>query len=286
MRWLPIVALGALVLCGGCTGEPVVAPQPQPSVARDAGSPDAVAAVFVGVLTAAQTVDVAPRVGGLIARVHVGAGDHVEVDQVVAEMDPVPMREELRAAEAALAAAGSAVTKANVNVDDAKRKLVLETQYVEKGLSPAQNVEDARIAVRRAQADAEQVRGVYRVETVRVETLKANVTNTALRAPFAGTVAKRFRDAGNRVEAGAPIVKIVGDGSLRLRFAVPPQLANRVPVGARVTARVDTVAAPVGATVKQVTPSIDPASGMIIVEAELDRAGAELRPGLGATVAP
>ena len=281
-RWL----IASVVALAACTGEPELAPQPHASAARDAAPPDAVAAVFVGVLTAAQTVDIAPRVGGLIAKVSVGAGDSVEADQVVAEMDPVPMREELRAAEAALAAASSAVTKAMVDVEDAKRKLTLETKLVEKGISPTQNLEEARLSVRRAQAVAQQFARSREVEAVRVETLKANVTNTQLRAPFAGTVAKRFRDAGNRVEAGAPIVKIVGNGSLRLRFAVPPQLASSVPVGVRVTARVETIAAPVGATVKQVTPSIDPASGMIIVEAELDRAGTELRPGLGATVTP
>ena len=111
------------------------------------------------------------------------------------------------------------------------------------------------------------------------------MNDTDLRAPFAGTVANRYRDAGNRVEAGTPIVKLVGHGSMRLMFAVPPQLAKQIAVGQRVIATVDTITAPVAAIIKQVPPTLDPASGRIIVEAELvEAANTQLRAGLGATV--
>jgi len=276
-----------LLVVVACNAEPVeiVPVQPQTPTTRDAAiTADAGPSVFVGVLTAAQTVDIVPRVAGLLSKVHVGAGDEVVADEVVAEMDPVQMQEELRAAQAALSAATSAVTKAMVDVEDARRKLTLETKAVEQGVSPTQNLEEARLNVKRADAVAQQVRSAQAVESARVKTVKANVTDTRLRAPFAGTVAQRYRDAGNRVEAGQSIVKIVGHGSMRLRFAVPPQLAKSLPPGTHVTATVDTIPTPVAATVKQVTPAIDPASGMIIVEAELDGDTKDVRPGLGATV--
>jgi multidrug efflux pump subunit AcrA (membrane-fusion protein) len=47
------------------------------------------------------------------------------------------------------------------------------------------------------------------------------------------------------------------------------------------------VASPVAATIKQISPTIDAASGMVTVEAELADAGAGvLRPGLAARVMP
>jgi len=285
VRWLAIAACLA-----ACSSDPQPGPIPG-VVPRDAGvvtTVDAPPARFIGVLTAAESVDIAPRIAGMIAKVHVGAGDAVESGQIVAEMDPAQMRDELRAAEAALAAATAASRQAGVDVEDARRKLALETRAVAQGVSPTQNLEEARLGVKRAEAAQQRARSNQTAESVRAQTAKDHVNDTDLRAPFAGTVAMRYRDAGNRVEGGAPIVKIVGRGSMRLRFAVPPQLASLVPVGGRVTATVETIATPVVATIKQVSPGLDPASGMILVEAELPNTGGigELRPGLAAWVRP
>jgi membrane fusion protein (multidrug efflux system) len=173
-----------------------------------------------------------------------------------------------------------------VDVEDARRKLKLETEGFAKGISSAAEVEEAQANVKRTQAIAQQMRSAKAVESARLQTVKANVTDTRLRAPFAGTVAQRYRDAGNRVDAGQPIVKIVGHGSMRLRFGVPPSVVSSFKPGTKVTAVIDTIPAPVGATVKQVPPGPDPASGLILVEAELDGTPKDVRPGLAATVKP
>lgn len=277
--WLVLAMLG-------CNAEPqkILPTEPTPAAARDAAVVDAGPTEFVGVLAAAQTVSIVPRVAGLLSKVHVGVGDEVVVDEVVAEMDPVQMQEELRAAEAALKAASSAVKGAQVEVEGAQRKLEVETEGFKKGISTAQEVAEAELNLKRMKAILEQKRSARNVEDARVQTVRANVTDTRLRAPFAGTIAERYRDAGNRVEAGQPIVKIVGHGSMRLRFGVPPQVARSIPVGTKVTATIDTIATPVSATVKQIPPAADVASGLIFIEAELEGAPKDVRPGLGATV--
>src|SRR5690606_26053863 len=104
------------------------------------------------VLTAAETADLAPRVAGVIKAVRVGVGDRVAAGQVVAEMDPTQLREELRGAEAALAAAAAALGAAGVDLEDARRKVVLETRSVERGISPTVNVDQARLDLKRAEA--------------------------------------------------------------------------------------------------------------------------------------
>lgn len=256
------------------------------STMRDAGTVDAAPVTFTGVLTAAELVDIAPRVAGLIRSVRVGVGDKVTEGDVVVDMDPVQLQEEQRAAEASLAAASAAAKQARVDVEDARRKLELETKAVNAGVSPTQNLDEARLGVKRAEAAADRARSAQAAEAARAQTARDHVANASLRAPFAGTVANRFRDAGNRVEAGGAILRIVGHGKMRLRFAVPPQLARPLAVGTNVTAMVETVGKPIGAVVKQVSPTVDPASGMIIVEAELDGVTSDLQPGLAARVRP
>lgn len=254
------------------------------AVVRDA----AVEIPYVGVIAASESVDIAPRFEGVVAKVLVRVGDPVAAGQIVAEMDPRSMQEEQRAAEAALGAAQAAYRQAAVDLEDAKRKRALEQHGVEQGVTAATVLEEAKLAVKRFEAALEKARSTVAAETSHLQTARTHVTDTALRAPTNGTVAIRFRDDGATVAAGAPILRIVEKGELRLRFAVAPERAHDFGANTKLAARIDTIAAPVTAIVRQVAPTIDPASGMIIVEAELapeSEVAAELRPGLAAWVA-
>jgi RND family efflux transporter MFP subunit len=287
----------AMALCGGLVacGEPSGVPRDRDEITttrtRDAGAPDADTARFIGVITAAQSVDIAPRTAGVLATVLVRPGDPVVTGQVVAEMDPVPMREELRAAQAAHVAAAAAHRQADVDVEDAARKADLERRSVANGVSPAMNIRETELGVERARAAAQRAAATEAAEAARAQTAKDHLDEATLRAPFPGTVAMRYRDGGSTIPASTAIVRIVGRGELRLRFAVPPERARALAPGVRVTAAIDTIAIPVPAVIVQVSPALDPASGLVLIEAELAPAAtatsaAELRPGLAATVSP
>jgi biotin carboxyl carrier protein len=202
-------------------------------------------------------------------------------------MDQKSMQEELRAAEAALGAAVAARRQAEVDVDDGRRKVALETKAVADGVSPRTALEEAQFGLKRAQAAAERAASTVAAESSHVQTARDHVSDLALRAPTAGTVAMRFKDPGATVPAGGAILRIVGRGGLRLRFAVPPEEAHSFALGVAVHATIETIAAPIDATIKQVSPALDQASGMIIIEAELSpdpATAALLRPGLAARV--
>lgn len=243
---------------------------------------------LVGVVTAAESVDITPRIAGVISKVNVAAGDAVSKEQVVVEMDPATLQEELRAAEAAVGAATAARLQAMVDIEDAIRTVKAETTAVGLGVSPTNALDDAKFKLKRAEAAFQKAASTQAAEASRARTATDHVSKSILRAPFAGTVARRMRDAGNRVEAGMPIIRIASTGGMRLRFAVPPSLAKVAVVGAKVVASIDTLPTPLVATIKQVTPSVDAASGMIVIEAQFgtDSLADQLRPGLAAWVTP
>lgn len=285
--------LVSLVAAGACGSEPANAPVPRPPMPGDARVTAAVpvdAATsrgYVGVIAASDSVDIAPRFQGVVATIVVRVGDTVTADQVVASMDQKSMQEELRAAQAALGAAIAAKRQAEVDVDDARRKVALETKAVADGVSPRTTLEEAQFGLKRAQASSERASSAVAAESSHVQTARDHVSDTSLRAPTAGTVAMRFKDPGATVAAGGAILRIVGRGGLRLRFAVPPDEAHSLALGTPVHATIETIAAPIEAIVKQVSPQLDQASGMIIIEAEMtpDPAiVAQLRPGLAARV--
>lgn len=284
-----VSGIGLLVACGVEHTSP---PPPPPRDARvaqaraDAGV-EAPSRGYIGVITASESVDIAPRFQGVVADVKVRVGDEVTSGEVIAEMDQKSMQEELRAAESALSSARASYHAAEVDVADAKRKVALEADAVKNGIEPRANLEEAKMGLERARAAAQKAASNVATEASHAQTAKDHVHDTALRAPSDGTVLLRFKDPGATVAAGTAIVRVVGHGGLRLRFAVPPDRARSLAPKARVEATIDTVTAPVAGVIRQVSPALDPASGMIIVEAELapDAATApQLRPGLAAWV--
>lgn len=283
--------LAVTLLLAACGGDR--SPPPPPRVTPPARTPVIDAGVspkkqgLIGVVTAAESVDIAPRFQGVVLTVKVRTGDVVSVGQIVAEMDPKSVEEELRGAEAALSAAAAQKRLADVDVEDARRRLEVETRSVASGVSAATQLDEARLAVKRAEAAAQRAGSSVAAESSRVQIARAHISDTALRAPAPGTIAMRFKDPGATIAAGTPILRIVGQSALRIRFASPPELAAKFGVGNTVEASIDTIPTPAPAVVKQVSPIIDPASGMIIIEAELTSARDltdQLRPGLAVRV--
>ena len=290
-RGLHIIYMcAALAACANGGAAPSASGSAAPTAKRsDAGAPDSGAPSkgYIGVIAPSQMMDVAPLAAGRIATVNVRAGDEVKAGDVVAEMDPTSLQEELRAAEAAYSAAVAAETKAAVDVKEARRKLDVEKQAFKSGISPRQAVDDAQSAVARANAIAGEASADARAAQSRVQTARDHVGNTKLTATFDGVVQQRFHDPGATVQAGQAIVRILGRQDLRLKFAIPPERAKTLAIDTKITATVDTVGAPVPAVVRQVTPAVDTASGMIFVEATLTAEPAvldQLRPGLAAWV--
>jgi RND family efflux transporter MFP subunit len=285
-RRLSGLLLLAATAAPACGGDPVVPPAASVVRAGRSAPPEAPRDA-VGVLVADQVSDVAPPFSGTLLRVRVRAGDPVEAGQVVAELDPRPFQEEIRIAEASRGAADASHRQAMVDIDDAKRRLAIETQAVRVGVSAPNTVEEARLAVQRAEAAAQRAVASVGAESARVATARSHLAQSRLLAPFRGHVALRYADPGAMLSAGQPVLRIVGGSGLRLRFALEPKLASRVTRGVVVTAVVDTVGSPIRAEVRHVSPALDPASGMLFAEAELPAgaaAGAVLRPGLAATV--
>src|SRR5258706_10666983 len=137
-------------------------------------------------------------------------------------MDPKSMQEELRAAQAALGAAVAAQRQADVDVEDARRKLAVETKAVADGVSPKINVDEAKLAVKRAEAALAKAASTVAQESSHAQTARDHLSDTDLRAPTDGTVSMRFKDPGATVAAGRPIVRAVRPGGLRLNVRVPP----------------------------------------------------------------
>ncbi|HEY7514006.1 MAG TPA: efflux RND transporter periplasmic adaptor subunit, partial [Vicinamibacteria bacterium] len=134
-----------------------------------------------------------------------------------------------------------------------------------KGASTPREADDARS--RAASAEAA------------VASARDSLSYAVLRAPFDGVLAARPARVGDVVSPGAAIVEIEGRGGLEVQATVEADLVSRLRPGVVLEALVDGQPGPVGATVRAVSASGDPATHRFEVRADVGAAPG-LRSGL------
>jgi len=228
-----------------------------------------------GNLTALPNRDakIAALVPGRIERVLVTEGDSVHSGQVVAQVDPVSLRDQLVQADAA-------VSQARANVENARIAAERTEGLLQRGIAARKEVEDAKtqLSVNEAQLkQAEAARSAAHTQVNRSE----------LRAPFAGTVVHRFLGVGEQVDgtSGQPVVEIADIGTLELLGTVPASRLSEIQKGARFSFQI--AAAPgasFSAQVIDVLPAVDPVTDNGTVRVRIDNAKHLLKLGMFLTV--
>ncbi len=279
--WVLPLALLGFAACGGekpvgQTAKSATPPGSDAPVERIAAASAGRPAGYLGVLVSRQSTSVAAAAGGRLEAVFVRPGDHLAKGASIARLDAASLARELDQMRASLSEAQAAERQATLALADAesrqKRRLSIPESFSKEDLAQAE------IQKQQAEAALESARARVSGERARVRLTEIAVGESEIRAPFAGTVAERFLDPGATVGAGTPIVRLVSEGGLIVRFAVPPAEAKGLALDAPIIAS----AADLGdlsGTIERISPEIDPASRMIFVEARLDGANLTAQPG-------
>ncbi len=224
---------------------------PEVTISKVERSPIAQYLTVSGNLAALANRDakVAALVSGRISRVLVVEGDQVKAGQPLAEIDDTLLREQERQAEAAVA-------QAKANVDNSQLAVQREEGLLSRGISSRKEIEDARTQLAVNTATLNQVEAG-------LATAKAQVSRSIVRAPFAGTVVKRFAASGEQVDgSGAqPVVEIAQIDALELLGTVPATLLSEIKIGGAFA--FESNAAPnakLTARVESILPAVDPAT--------------------------
>ena len=140
-------------------------------------------------------------VTGVVVRAGAAPGDRVEGGQELIALDPARF-------DAAVAAAGARVARLAPDVAEAQRELERAEDMYERTLISDHDLELARIALARVEADAAHAKAMLRIAEI-------DRGLSVLRAPFAGVVIERRVDVGEVVNArveNAPLIEL-GDAS-------------------------------------------------------------------------
>lgn len=199
---LPLIAGLALALAGCERPAPpaVTAEAPVLAVrtARVASSTFARTQTVTGTVRPLDHALVSARVMGVVARADFTLGQHVPAGAVLVRLDAAELAARVAQAEASLVQA----------VADHERDLAL----LAKAATPADTVRtlaNRRQAAEAALAEARTLLGY-----------------TEVRAPFAGTLARKLANAGDLAAPGTPLFELVGDTGLRAEVEVPASLPS------------------------------------------------------------
>jgi RND family efflux transporter MFP subunit len=251
MRRLPTGVLGpiAAILCSGatlsaCTRQRAPAPQERQETVIAVGVVPAETAAIrsvvhaSGIVAAAEGGEflaVAPEPARIL-EIAKAEGDSVNSGDVLVRFELPSAAQDVARLAAELAAAQAQLENARINQQRVR-------DFVERGLVPRRDLDDADRELADAQAAVEKVRAAHATST-------AAAARAVVRAPFAGVVATRHHNPGDVVLSSSadPVVRLVDPRRLDMIAFVPEGDISRVVPGA--TAR---IAGPLGSAAVRLT---------------------------------
>lgn len=239
-----------------------------------------------------REVELGFRVGGRVAAVLVDEGDKVTPGQELARLDPQPMRDRLAGAEARVAAAAamvsrdaagsrpqevraaqSAVVDAEARLSEARRLNERRRALSERGFISKAELQDSQSALAAAAAQVDAARAALslaregtrsedrtatRAEAAQVaaerRAIETDLSDAVLRAPSAGQVLTRVREAGAIVQPGEIVYTVALTQPVRVRAYVTEPDLPKVRPGMRVTVNVDGTGKSWPATIGHISP--------------------------------
>ncbi len=210
------------------------------------------------------------KVPGEVMRVNVRDGDTVVAGATLATLDTRDLQAQLDAANAAVAEARARLDLANKN--ETNNKQLLSKGFISQNAfdAVANSVSVITANVRAADAQASIAR-------------KA-LSDAVIRAPFAGVIAKRVVNIGEKVGADSPVVQLVDLSKLELEAMVPVSEIPNVKIGQEISFKVDGfVNREFTGQVERISPSAEAGSRAISVFVAIPNRDAALKGGMFAT---
>lgn len=247
------------------------APLPVPASVSGAPRPGAPSS-FLGVVIPHESVDLTSKFEGRLERLEVDVGDHVQQGAVLARLDVRPLAQDLAAARANLQGSRAEEQAAGLALAEAREKKgrYFTPRSLELGVYSEEELAKIRYEESTALARLEAARARSLEQQARVVELEQNVGDAVLVAPFSGVIATRPVSPGARIAAGQPILRLLGTGGQKIRFAVPEEQARQLAPGAPLRLSIDQPGVTLAGHVESIAPEVDAAARMVFAIATFE----------------
>lgn len=219
-----------------------------------------------GQLIGRNDAEIAADAVGKVMEAPVERGTEVAAGDVLVKLDDRQAKLGLAEAEAAL--------------EMAQARLLLAKNEQERNAPLAKNRAIAEADFQRLRTDTTARDADVAAAAARRDMARKTLTDSVIRAPFAGVVAERMVEPGEYVKADSKVARVVDLATLRLVLNVPETEVGRLAAGQ--TVEFTTAAFPgrtFKGTLKFLGAAMREASRDLVVEAEVENRDGLLRPG-------
>jgi RND family efflux transporter MFP subunit len=231
------LALLALSIITGCN-EPVEPeassslPQVEVRVETLALSPGPVQMELSGTLQAVEHATVSARVAGQVVKLPVQAGSKVNKGDLLVKISAAEITARARQAE--------------IQLETARRNLERESKLLQVNASTRERVKTLDELMRTSDAAFREV-----------QTL---LGYTEIKAPFSGTVTDKLIEVGDLATPGLALLKLENSTALEAVIQVPEAQSHHLDLTSRLPLTVPAVGLALEAQVREISPTVDPAS--------------------------
>ena len=286
-------ALAAIIMCGAVHG----------GIAAELAS-------IEGQLSLIVDIDVPAEVVGRVAAVEVKEGEVIRQDQILVQLTDLRAKEDVVRAQSELEI--SHIERAN-DVERRYAQKNLDVQLQELARSTAANqmydnsvsltevrrlellVEQSRLSIEKAEQDQAAAAAREGLKAAELRLAELNLGLHTISSPSNGMVVTVYRQPGEWVNAGDPVVRVVQLDHLRVEAFVAAEVPSELLLGRTATF---VVARRRGLTVGEsdavnisadtdyagkvvfVSPELNPVTGQYRIWAEIDNRDGKLRPGM------
>lgn len=202
-----------------------------------------------------------------VASVQVKEGEHVKAGQLLLVLDTRDLKARVDSAQAALAEAKARLSLANKN-QDTNAQLLAKNFISQNAVDTTQNAVDV------AQANVNNTQA-------QLDIAKRALEDTQVRAPFAGIVAKRMINPGEKVSPDTPLMQVVDLAQMEIETQVPVAEIPLIKLGQEISFKVDGFdGRAFNGQVGRINPAAEPGTRSISVFVTLPNADLALKGGM------
>jgi len=211
----------------------------------------------IGTANANESVNITSKSTNMVTAIRFADGEYVKDGQVLVELDRAQTEADLAAANAAFAESQSQFNRS---------RELFNTQALSK-------------------SQYEQLEATMKSNQARVDSAKARLADTYIRAPFTGRVGLRRVSLGTLISPGTVITTLDDTSSIKVDFAVPELNVGELRAGQAIVARSSAYPGrSFGGKVASVDSRVDPGSRAVMVRALVPNRDGALKPGMFLTV--
>ena len=305
-----VVALGGGVMAWRSATAAVEVDTVTPSVERSSSAPAGTPVLTAsGYVVARREAIVSSKIQGRLAELRVEEGSEVRSGEVIARLESTDFVASVARAQAQIgqatatqSAADASIQRAQADVAEARRQLGVSERLIADKLLPVDQLDATRSRLTLAeaslaQARAERERTIAAAAQARADMTyaEAQLQNTVIRAPFAGTVVRKMAEVGESVAPIPPGVNIsTASGAIvaladlaTLEMEADVNEANVAKLTEGQPAEVTVEAFPdrkYKAVLRQVIPTADRTKATVLTKVTLIDKDKDLKPEMSAKV--